>query len=222
MQDLELYYTETDKEVMALVAWHEKHIAERHRQGMEDKGDEGIKALLEKVKTIVHSKAELRREYERQDKEQEAEEMERRTLVHCETCNEMRRVEIIGEGIDEKHGWRGDQLQCTVCKTVFFAEIPNNWKDRLEYYKWLSDVMKDLVKRDDISQSKKEEGEAIFAALHNAYLKFAAAQKTVEEEEQKRELAEKEYEKQVENIRNELLLAKVNQAAWNSRSAGEA
>jgi hypothetical protein len=155
MEELEKYYSETGKEIMSLVAFHERFIAAHKQNGIFDPNDNVMAKELIKIKELVRKNAAAKQDKAIRDKKYEEKMMDERTWVMCETCKVERRVEIIGESRHKQNGWKGDRLKCTVCSSTFFSELPNNWKDKVDFFRWHTEYFRKLLDDKTIKGKKK-------------------------------------------------------------------
>jgi hypothetical protein len=139
MEESEKYYSKTDKEVLSLVAWHAEQLAARKQMHKVAPGDAAIAKMLEQVKEQIRLRAAGRLQEELVLKKNEESELAARSKAICPACKEMRQTTIIAVDVDERYGWKTDELQCTVCSTVFMHPLPNNRKDRIEYLETIQD-----------------------------------------------------------------------------------
>jgi hypothetical protein len=222
MEELEKYYSETAKEIMTLVAFHERFIAGHKKNGIFDPNDEVMAKELISIKELIRKNAAAKLDWSIHDKKYEERMMKERIWVMCETCNLERRVEIIGESRHKQNRWKGDRLKCTVCGSTFFSEFPNNWKDKVDFFRWHIEYFRKLLDDKTIKGKKREEGEALYAASDKSYKDLADAQALVERDDIEREQTRLRFEEQFEKIRDHLLLGKLQVSGKINKNTGQA
>jgi hypothetical protein len=222
MDDLEKYYTDLDREVLSLVGFHERYIIYSRKKGAPEMLEKEMHASLEGIKELILSRAKTKQQKEQQDKEYHEKEMQQRTWGMCETCKQERRLLIVGEGINREHGWKADEVKCTVCANVFYSELPNNEKDRIDFFRYHAEYLQKLLRDKKATGAKRAEGEAIYAAMHKSYTDYAAKYAEVLKADERDAEILRKQDKKVEEIRDSLLVKKLEILQWNDQPMGEA
>lgn len=206
------FYLPTDHEILELVQFHEDALFYAEKTGKEDPEREQKIAMLGNFKTLIQDRVKQRMDAYLHDQEQERKLFEERSFVDCDTCQAPQHVKILGEERHPVFDTMNDLVECTVCSTHFFNDMPNNWDDRIKYFDFLT---KHLIEgKGDDNFMPLEERMAAVAQMKKVSVEHT---KVLETERAKTE-AHQKAEQALIGIRDYLLQTKLAMYNFNNNT----
>lgn len=218
MNSLSDYYSDTDRELLELLKYHQKHLNEMEKAGVADADKEEKFKLLGEFREVVNTRAQQRKDMEEDARKEHEDLMKERMEADCEQCAALRPVQILRE---EKHlelGFRCDVVKCSVCRAEFLNYMPNNWDDRMQFFDVL---IADLSKAGDDGKTLAEQGNVREenAAMIEGFRKLKNVQLEVDKRRSEYEAKVKAADKAIEGARDYLLMTKMNKGSWGAPPA---
>ncbi len=183
MENLEKYYTEVDRDLLLIAEEYKKELLRIKKDGTLSKDLEGVLELVNGIPETVRKSALLSMEQEKGEIDMMERLQEGRENIYCPYCKIKWKVKILKEAINTLHGWGYDFVECSGCKKQFPNMIPNNWKDRKNFFQFMleryttvgEDGLTDAEKSGDLEKAKEYiQG---FKKSLNAFKKADAAAK---------------------------------------------
>lgn len=209
MQNLEPYFTETDRELLELSHYHKKKIESLKEKGNIHPDDEKILLILKDIPDLVKNHAQGKFDYETHQSGLENDLMKSRLIAECPKCKKDRAVIIKSETTNQNYGWKCDRVECTKCKKQFINMIPNNWNDRVKFYdNFIIELLEIRSSGKSIAEQLPGEINMQSEINHVKNLKKAHHEAEYFIEDLKAKM--NTFDKSIEQFRDYLLLAKIN------------